>query len=223
MATTTEKVKLPNGSSGEVVLPSGSDRAGAVVVLHEWWGVNDHIRSWLGRVAGAGYVAVAPDLYHGKVTTDGTEASELMTKLDKTKALADIESAVNFARAHERSNGRVAVMGFCMGGALAFAAAARVRGLSAVVPFYGFPSTPLDYERIEAPILAHFAAHDEWAKPELAQDAKRELEARRKTIELHVYNAQHAFANDTRPEVHDPVATQLAWERTLEFLQARLR
>lgn len=222
----TEKVSFAREggieTGGEIALPAGEARAGAVVLIHEWWGLNDHVRSLLGRLAGAGFVALAPDLFAGKVTRDAGEAAKLMQGLDWGSALEDIAGAARYLAGHPRSNGKVGVLGFCMGGALSFAAAASVKGLSAVVPFYGLPSQKLDFDAVEAPILAHFAARDEWAKPELAEDIKRELEARGKSIELHVYDAQHAFVNDTRPEVHDPDAAKIAWDRSVAFLRQHL-
>lgn len=209
-------------ASGELVLPAGEGKAPAVVLIQEWWGVNDHIRSLLDRLASAGFVALAPDLYHGKVTRDPAEAGRLMTELDKPGAIEEIAGAVRYLAAHERSNGKVGVMGFCMGGALSFAAAAAVPELGAAVPFYGIPSPGPDYSRVQAPILAHFAARDQWAKPEGAQQLKQQLEALGKSMELHVYDADHAFVNDTRPEVYNPAAAALAWDRSVEFLKQHL-
>lgn len=222
----TEKVSFEREggrtTGGEIALPAGEGRAGAVVLIHEWWGLNDHVRSLLERLAGAGFVALAPDLFAGKVTRDAGEAGKLMQGLDWAGALEDIRAAARHAASHPRSNGKVGVLGFCMGGALSFAAAASVGGLSAVVPFYGVPGQPIDFDAVSAPILAHFAARDDWAKPELAEGIQRELEARGKRIELHVYDAQHAFFNDTRPEVHDPAAAKVAWERSVAFLRQHL-
>jgi len=209
-------------ASGELVLPAGEGKAPAIVLLQEWWGVNDHIRSLLDRLAAAGFVALAPDLYHGKTTKDPTEAGRLMTELDKPGAIEEIAGAVRYLTGHERSNGKVGVMGFCMGGALAFSAAAAIPEIGAAVPFYGIPSPAPDYARVNAPILAHFAARDQWAKASLAQELQQHLQGLGKSIELHVYDADHAFLNDTRPEVYDGNAARLAWNRTIEFLQQHL-
>lgn len=209
-------------ASGELVLPAGEGKAPAIVLIQEWWGVNDHIRSLLDRLAAAGFVALAPDLYHGKVTADAGEAGRLMTELDKPGALEEIAGAVRYLADHERSNGKVGVMGFCMGGALAFAAAATIPEIGAAVPFYGIPSPTPDYAQVKAPILAHFAARDQWAKASLAQEIQQQLQGLGKSIELHVYDAEHAFMNDTRAEVYDANAARLAWNRTIEFLQQHL-
>ncbi|XXT19995.1 dienelactone hydrolase family protein [Sorangium sp. So ce429] len=211
-----------SAATGEIVWPKQGGRSPAVVLIQEWWGLNDHIRSLLDRLGAAGFVALAPDLYHGKITVDATEANRLMTELDKPRALDEIAGAVRFLSAHERSNGKVGVMGFCMGGALSFAAAATIPELAAVVPFYGVPSPAPDYSRVKAPILAHFAARDGWATPAAAEAIRKELAARGQSMELHVYDADHAFANDTRPEVFNPDAARIAWERSIEFLKQHL-
>ncbi|AUX38692.1 protein usf [Sorangium cellulosum] len=222
----SEKVSFPakNGSSatGEIVWPKQDGKAPAVVLIQEWWGLNDQIRSLLDRLGAAGFVALAPDLYHGKLTKDPTEANRLMTELDKPRALDEIAGAVSFLAGHERTNGKVGVMGFCMGGALSFAAAATIPELAAVVPYYGVPSPAPDYSRVKAPILAHFAAHDGWATPAAAEAIRKELAARNQPMELHVYDADHAFANDTRPDVYNPDAAKIAWERSIEFLKQHL-
>ncbi|AKT35936.1 protein usf [Chondromyces crocatus] len=222
----TEKITFTSKTgellTGELVLPQGADKAPAVVLIQEWWGVNDHIRSLLERLAAAGFIALAPDLYHGQVTRDAEEAGRLMTALDKPRALGEIAAAVQHVTTLPRSNGRVGVMGFCMGGAFAFAAAATVPELGAVVPFYGIPTPAPDYTTVRAPVLAHFAARDEWAKASDADQLKRQLESLGKSMELHVYDANHAFMNDTRPEVYHPEAAKLAWDRSLEFLRTHL-
>lgn len=222
----SDKVSFPvkNGATatGEIVLPSQGPKSPAVVLIQEWWGLNDHIRSLLDRLAAAGFIALAPDLYHGKTTRDAAEAGQLMNSLDKARALDEIAAAVRFVAAHDRCNGKVGVMGFCMGGALSFAAAATVPGLSAVVPFYGVPSPAPDYSKVSAPILAHFASRDEWAKPSAAEAIKKEITGHGGSMELHVYDADHAFMNDTRPEVYNPAAASVAWDRSIEFLKKHL-
>ena len=117
-----------------------------------------------------------------------------------------------------RCTGKVAVMGFCMGGALAFATACRVPGLCAVVPFYGVP-TAADWSKVDAPIQAHFASRDGWAKASSAKEIQAALAARNQPMELHVYDADHAFMNERRPEVHDPAAARLAWQRACDFIR----
>jgi len=212
-------------ASGEIALPAGEGKAPGVVLIQEWGGINDHIRSLLGRLAEAGFVAIAPDLYHGKTARagDAETASKMMQALDWGQAMEEIAGAAKFVAAHPRCNGKVGVIGFCMGGALAFAAATQVPELAAVVPFYGVPGPgKADWSKVTAPILAHFAAHDEWAKPSLAEDIKKALDARGQKMQLEIYDADHAFVNDTRPEVYAPDAAKLAWKRSMDFLHQHL-
>jgi carboxymethylenebutenolidase len=209
--------------AGEIAEPGGDGKVGGVVLIQEWHGINDHIRSLVDRFAAAGYVTIAPDLYHGNVATNDDEAGKLMNALDFGKAVGEIGAAVQHVKEHPRSNGKVAVLGFCMGGALSFLAASNVPGLAAVVPFYGTPGIDkLDPAKMTAPILAHFAAKDDWAKPENAKAIKAKLDAAGKSMELHVYDAGHAFMRDCDPNKHDAPSAKKAWDRTLEFLKKHL-
>jgi carboxymethylenebutenolidase len=224
MATRVEfAAKSGEKTSGEIALPEGKGKAPAVVLIQEWWGLNDHVRSLLDRLAKEGFVALAPDLYHGKVTTDSDEAMKLMTELDGERSIDEIQGAVAFLAGHSGCSGKVGIIGFCLGGAFSFRAAARIPELAAAVPFYGVPDpTKTDYTKVRAPICAHFAARDEWAKPERAQAIKEQLDARGQPMELHIYDADHAFMNDTRPEVYSPEAAKLAWDRSMAFLHRHL-
>jgi carboxymethylenebutenolidase len=212
-----------NTVGGRIAEPSGSGKAPAVILIQEWWGLNDHIESIVDRLATEGFLVIAPDLYHGKIAKDADEAAELMTALDTMEAMTEIGAAAVFAKKHARCNGKVGVMGFCMGGALTFAAACHVEGLSAAVPFYGVPpAEKVDYKKVTAPILAHFSKPDQWATVEKAEAVKAELDAQHKPMQLEVYDAQHAFMNDTRPEVYDEKCAKLAWQRTVDFLNKHL-
>lgn len=219
----TFTAKSGAAASGEIALPGGSAKAPCLVLVQEWWGVNDHIRSLADRFAQAGFLTLAPDLYHGKTTKDGGEAARLMTDLDGARAMDDIAGAAAFLLAHERGNGKVGVTGFCMGGAYTFVAATRIPEVSAAVPFYGIPPAGrADYASLHGPVLAHFAARDQWATVAAAQAIKKQIEEAGGAMELCVYDAEHAFVNDTRPEVYDPAAAKLAWDRTVAFLQEHL-
>lgn len=223
--TTRISISSKSGAdiSAEFAQPTGEGKLPAVVLIQEWWGVNDHVRDVADRLAKEGFLVVAPDLYHGKSTRDAEEAAKLMTALDTFDAVKDIAGAVGFLKAHARSNGRVGVMGFCMGGALAFAAACHIEGLGAIVPFYGIPAAEkVDYSKATAPIMAHFAKRDEWATVAKAEAIKQQLDGRGHPMELHTYDAQHAFVNDTRPDVYDPTHAKLAWDRSVAFLKQHL-
>lgn len=219
----TFESKTGSNISGELAEPSGSGNVPTIVLIQEWWGVNDHVRDLAGRLAKEGFLALAPDLYHGKTTKDAAEAEELMTALDTLAAIKDIAGAVAYLKNHPRGNGKVGVIGFCMGGALSFASACHIDGLSAVAPFYGIPpAEKVDYANVTAPIIAHFAKRDEWATVERAAAIKKRLDERGRTMELHVYDADHAFVNNTRPEVYDEASAKLAWERTMAFFEKHL-
>ena len=132
------------------------------------------------------------------------------------KAVQGIGASVAFLRDHPRATGKVAVMGYCMGGALAFASAVHLRGLAAVVPFYGLPGD-LDWSKVDAPVQAHFAKRDDWATVAGAEKIKAAVTV---PMELHIYDADHAFCNDRRPEVFDADACKEAWGRSVAFVRA---
>lgn len=223
--TTTVRFGAKGGSdiAGEIAEPSGTEKAPALVLIQEYWGINGHVKSLADRLASQGFLVVAPDLYHGKIAKDAAEAGQLMTALDSAAAMTEIAAAVAYLKEHPRGNGKVGVIGFCMGGALAFAAACHVEGLSAVVPFYGTPpADKVDYTKVTAPILAHFAKNDEWATVAKAEAIKKELDAQGKPMQLEVYDAGHAFVNDTRPEAYDEKSAKLAWQRSIDFLKKNL-
>ncbi len=223
--TTTVRFGAKGGSdiAGEIAEPSGTEKAPALVLIQEYWGINGHVKSLADRLASQGFLVVAPDLYHGKIAKDAAEAGQLMTALDTAAAMTEIAAAVAYLKEHPRGNGKVGVIGFCMGGALAFAAACHLEGLSAVVPFYGTPpADKVDYTKVTAPILAHFAKNDEWATVAKAEAIKKELDAQGKPMQLEVYDAGHAFVNDTRPEAYDEKSAKLAWQRTIDFLKKNL-
>jgi len=220
----TEKIEFQARTgvpaAGEMALPEGTGKAPGVVVIQEWWGLNDHVRSIMKRLAAEGFVVVAPDLYHGKTVplSKSDEAAKMMNALDWPLALAEIAGAVEKLRTHPRCSGKVSVMGFCMGGALTLATACSVPNLTAAVPFYGVPQDA-DWNNLKAPVLAHFALQDQWAKPEIAKGIQEKIKAAGGSMELCLYEADHAFFNDTRAEVHSPENANLAWERTIAFLK----
>jgi carboxymethylenebutenolidase len=201
-----------------LALPKGEGRHPAVVVIQEWWGLNDQMRSVCDRWAAEGFVAIAPDLYHGEVVAygDSAQAQAMMTKLDRPRAMQDVTAAVEKARTHPRSTGKVVVTGYCMGGAYSLAAAAAVKGLAAIVPFYGMPPGA-DWSQVEAPIQLHVAEHDDWVTVEAAKKLQATLAQHHKSLELHVYDAHHAFCNDRRPEVYNADAAKQAWTRAVTF------
>ncbi|OGB93967.1 MAG: hypothetical protein A2Z31_09605 [candidate division NC10 bacterium RBG_16_65_8] len=194
-----------------------------IIVLQEWWGLVPHIRDVTGRFAALGYLALAPDLYHGKSTLEAAEAEHLMKGLDWGRAAKEIAGAVKYLREVEGAT-RIGVTGFCMGGALTVIAAAQP-GVDAYVAFYGFPpagAAPL--EKIMAPGLIFFGEREEYFS---VPDAQAFAEAQRKRgceLEVIVYpGAGHAFFNNTRPEAYREDASNYAWRRTLEHFGRHLR
>jgi carboxymethylenebutenolidase len=222
----SSRVTVPSSAGGsfEAALsePAGSTNAGGVVVVQEWHGVNEYVRSTCDRLAHAGFLALAPDLYRGAIATSDQQAAQMMHALDEGAALTQIGDAVRYLAAHPRNNGRVAVLGFCMGGALAFTAARRVEGLTAAVVFYGIPSKRDELARIPVPVLAHFAKKDDWAKASVAREIQEAIRRAGGQMELHLYDAGHAFMRTTDPRVYEPASAKQAWDRTMDFLRPRL-
>jgi carboxymethylenebutenolidase len=218
------KLSGANGQAfpGYLKEPEGGERRGAVVVIHEYWGLTDQVRGVADRLAREGFTAFAPDLYQGQVTTDADKALQLMQALDMKKAARELAQAAEALR--QRAPGtRVAVLGFCMGGALALAAAATDDTFAAAVPFYGIPPEQVaDVSRIRCPVLGHFATQDAWCTPERVDALEKTLQAAQVPARLHRYDANHAFANERRPEVYSPANAEQAWKRSIEFLHERL-
>ncbi len=223
--TTLDKFAKKSGGDlqGALAEPAGSGKVGAVIVVQEWWGLSDFMKIACEHLATAGFLALAPDLYRGKLAKTQEEAAQLMKALDVSAALSDIGDAVSRVKAHRRCNGKVAVLGFCMGGGLTFAAARRLEGIAAVVPFYGIPGLSLDeYTKVRVPIQAHFAKKDDFAKASVALEIQANVRAGGGHMDLFVYDAGHAFMRSTDPQAYDVESARLAWERALEFLKRHI-
>ena len=215
--------KFGGKASGDLAVPAGDEKVPAVVLIQEWWGLNDHIRDIAQRLAKEGFLTLAVDLYHGTTTKDPGEAAKLSTDLDRETALDEIEAAAMYLADHPRARGRIGVIGFCMGGSLTFRALERISDFSCGVPFYGVPpAEQYNVAKVRAPILGHFSRTDPWAKPSIAEQIQRNLTARGGTMTVHVYDAEHAFMNDTRPEVYSPENAKVAWKRSVDFLHQQL-
>jgi carboxymethylenebutenolidase len=223
-----EMIEFPsNGTSGSgyLAVPGGGQGPG-VLVIQEWWGLVDHIKEVCDRFAEAGFVALAPDLYHGVTVTEPDEAGKAMMAMKMDGAARDLSGAVD--ELVRRSAGQqVGVIGFCMGGGLALVLATqRPDAVAAVVPCYGvipWPDAQPDYAAMSAALLGHYAEKDDFFTPEAAAALGEQLRALGKEAEIFVYpGTDHAFFNDTRPEVHDAEASALLWERSLAFFSSRL-
>ena len=213
--------KRPDGSScrGWQAL-AGQGRPG-VVVIQEWWGLNDQICGVADRFARAGFNALAPDLYQGRVTQQPDEATHLMNGLDFPGAThQDIRGAVDHLAG---LGGKIAAMGFCMGGALTIGAAVHVPRLAAAVCFYGIPPREFaDPANIRIPFQGHFASKDDWCTPAAADGLEAAMRAAGNSPEVHRYEGNHAFFNERRADVYDADAASLAWERMVAFLNKHL-
>ncbi|WP_341888525.1 dienelactone hydrolase family protein [Variovorax sp. YR752] len=223
--------KRPDGQSVKGWLAQAEQPLGAVVVIQEWWGVNEQIRGVAQRFADAGFTALVPDLYRGKSTVEAEEAHHLMTGLDFADAASqDVRGAVQYLKAAKLGNGKVGVTGYCMGGALTVLAATMVPEADAAVVWYGLP--PLEYVdagKIRIPLQAHWATQD-GAFPIASVDG---LEAKfteaKVCYEGHRYLAHHAFANENaqgRNRIaitqYDAAWAQMAWDRTMRFFGTTL-
>jgi carboxymethylenebutenolidase len=215
-----------NGATagGYLAVPESGKGAG-VIVIQEWWGLVPHIKDVCERFAAEGFVALAPDLYHGRTTTSPDEAGKLMMALNIEQAEKDLRGAIEYLRAHESvASERVGTVGFCMGGALSLYAASKNEQVGACVVFYGgHPKVKPDLENMRAPLLGFYAERDDFATPALARELEAKLKSLGKSVEIHVYdNADHAFFNDDRPEVFNATAAADAWQRTLRFFREHL-
>src|SRR6478752_10444732 len=221
----------PDGKSvsGYLAEPAQGAKAPAMVVIQEWWGLNDQIKGVADKMAKAGYRALVPDLYRGKTAVDAKEANHLMTGLNFGDAAGqDIRGAVQYLK--KTGSAKVGVTGFCMGGALTVLSACNVPEMDAGVIWYGYP--PLQYvdaSKIKAPLMGHWAIHDQAFAIGGVDELEKKLREAKVKFEFHRYDAKHAFANETADSKkldmlkYDPKAAELAWQRTMDFLAKQLK
>jgi carboxymethylenebutenolidase len=205
--------------NGFLALPPAGTGAG-VLVLHPWWGLNDTIKTFCNRLAEAGFVVFAPDLYHGKIATTIPEAEALANALDGNAAAAEIAEAVGFLGKHLEPTGRpVAVVGFSLGAYFALAlSAADPQHIHSVVIFYG--TGPEDFTNSQAEYLGHFAETDEFEPPENVAGLEAALQRAGRPTTIHTYpGTGHWFFEPDVEQAYNPSAAELAWERTLAFLK----
>jgi len=223
--------KRPDGEAvgGYLAEQAPGAAAPGIVVIQEWWGLNDQIEGVADTLAAAGYRVLVPDLYRGKVALEANEAEHLMSGLDFGDAAGqDVRGAVEHLKAS--GSAKVGVTGFCMGGALTMLAAVNVAQADACVVWYGYP--PLEYvdaARIKAPVMAHWASEDEAFPIAGVDELEKMFGDAGVSFEFHRYDAKHAFANETADSKnlpmlkYDPAAAQLAWQRTMAFFATHLR
>ena len=217
-------------AAGHLAIPSGTPNGAGVLVIQEWWGLVPQLTRVVDRLATHGYVAMAPDLYHGEFAehTEMDRAAELMKALPPDRAARDMAGAIDALRAQEAVRAdSVGVVGFCMGGALALLLAANQGPrIGAAVSFYGAPLGDMapDWSGLTAPVLGHFAENDDWFPMPAIEELEATLKSLGKDVTFHFYpGTGHAFANDENPlGTHHPEAAEQAWDRTIEFLGRRL-
>jgi carboxymethylenebutenolidase len=223
-----EIIEFPsNGATGQGYLATPAGAAGpGVIVIQEWWGLVPHIKSVCDRFAAEGFVALAPDLYHGKSTTEPDEAAKTMMALELDRATTEMSGAID--EVERRSTGEgVGVIGFCMGGGLALVlACARPDSVKAVVPCYGvipWPQAHPDYSKLSAAVQIHGAQEDGSFSPAAATEFAEMLRALGKSVELTIHpGTDHAFFNDDRPEVYNAEEARKLWESALGLFRSYL-
>jgi carboxymethylenebutenolidase len=229
MSETVEFKSNGNMASGYLAKPATGSGPG-VLVIQEWWGLDDSLKQMADRLAASGFVALVPDLYHGQVAghTEMDKAAKLMQALPPDRAGRDMSGAVDYLASHEAVTTRgIGVIGFCMGGMLAFIIAAnRPDKVKAVVPFYGFPQGPSepDWSKMTAAVSGHMAEHDDFFAPAAAQALEKKLRAMGKNVTLTVHpGTGHAFMgpHNALGTLNTKLAAQI-WPQAVSFLKANL-
>ena len=220
-----EMVEFKNNGGTCTGYLAGSSGPG-VIVIQEWWGLVPHITDIADRFAAEGFVALAPDMYHGEATDEPDMAGKLLMSMNLATAGKDLSGAVDLLQ-ERTGRTKVGVTGFCMGGGLALMAAClRPDAIAAAAPFYGGmrPDTVIEWDNLAAVVEGHYAATDRGtAAPEAVKELEATLRGKGKNATFHVYpGTQHAFFNDTRPEVYDAAVAKTAWDRTLALFRAHL-
>jgi carboxymethylenebutenolidase len=210
---------------GYLAVPE-SEHGPAVIVLQEWWGVDEHIRSLCDRLAAEGFYALAPDLYHGETTTQPSEAEQKMMALSMSEVEKDMCGAADYLASQPGFEGPgVGAVGFCLGGGLAVWAAATCPNIAAAVTYYYvMPHGKPDFSGIHGPVLGHFGTEDEFVPVQDANKLESELKDAGVDATFHFYEGGgHAFFNDTnRLGTYDPDLAETSWERTVSFLRSAL-
>ena len=212
------------GVSGKGYLASPEKPRGGVLVLHAWWGLNDFFKSFANRLAFQGFLELAPDLHNGAVAKSVAEAKELLSKMDDARVKQIVLGATDYLRSDPSVKGRkIGVLGFSMGAAWSYMLSTlRPETVGAVVVFYG--SYPMDFSKSQASYLGHFAPDDEWEPVADVRATEEKIRGAGREVTFHFYpGTKHWFFEENRPVECNRAASDLAWKRTLEFLDSRLR
>ena len=214
-----------NGEAGSGYLATAASGSGpGVIVLQEWWGLVDHIKEVADRFAGEGFVALAPDMYHGETADSPDDAKRLMMALNIDRAEKDLRGAIEHLLSLDQTQGdEVGTVGFCMGGQLSLYAACANSQVGACVNYYGIhPDVKPDIGNLEAPVLGFFGEDDAKVSPEVVRELEERLNQAGKQVEVHIYpGADHGFFNDGRPMYKEEEAKQ-SWDRMIQFYRANL-
>ncbi|HEY8171589.1 MAG TPA: dienelactone hydrolase family protein [Dehalococcoidia bacterium] len=210
-----------NGGTADGYLATpASGKGPGIIVIQEWWGLNDNIKQIADRFAAEGFAALAPDLYHGKLTKEPDEAQKMLMSLNMPQAAKDMAGAFDYLAANDACTGKIGSVGFCMGGGLSLTLA-TVRPVSACVMYYGMSDA--DVTKLQAPVLGHFAENDGWVNAQAVGALESKLRSAGKPFEFHTYpGTDHAFFNDTRPEVFSEPEAKQCWDRTIAFYKQHL-
>jgi carboxymethylenebutenolidase len=229
VATKSETVTFPSGKdtvSGYLVEPEKAGKYPALIVIQEWWGLNDWVKEQTQKLAEQGYVALAPDLYRGKVATDPGTAHELMRGMPQDRAVADLNAAFAYLSAKNNVDPvRIGSIGWCMGGGLSLQIAIHQPKLAACVVNYGaLPTDPGDVGQIFAPVLGNFGADDHGITPDDVHAFEKVLNKLGRLVSVKIYDgAGHGFMNETNQSAYRPEATADAWKRIMDFFDALLK
>ena len=221
MKTETLNLNTSRGATIAHVARPDTDAAAAVILIHEWWGINDHIRDIAGRYASEGFLCVAPDLFRGKIATNTADAAKLMNDLAIEDGLETIQEAMAEAKLAYKVQ-KIGITGYCMGGTFALRAASEIDELAAAAPFYGDVPPEEVLKNLKAPTLFIAGKLDKWINAEKVNSVKDAAKKYDLPVEVVVYDADHAFFNNTRPEVYDAEAAADAWKRVLDLFRKHL-
>ena len=210
---------------GYLARPAAPGKYPGVIVIQEWWGLEEHIKDVARRFAGEGFVALAPDLYHGQLAAEPDEARKLAMELDRFRAVEEIRQGMQYLLDSGFVAGdKVGVVGFCMGGGLSLQTACNSQQVGAAIVFYGGNPNPIEQvKNIACPVLGIYGEEDQGLWPAAVDALKQALDRYHKQYEIHSYpGAPHAFFNDSRPQIYRPEASRDAWAKTLAFYRRNL-
>ena len=226
MAGTMVQFKSNGGTCDGYLATPESGSGPGVIVLQEWWGLVDHIKDVCDRFAAEGFVALAPDLYHGESTTSPDDAGKLMMALNIAETEKDMKGAIDYLLSLDATTSEnVGTVGFCMGGQLSLYAACANSSVGACVIYYGIhPEVHPDIANLQAPVIGFFGENDPMITPALAGDLEKQLKEAGIDVVFKVYEgADHAFFNDTRTEVYHKEHAQDTWNKTIALYRANLQ